>query len=117
MARGNPHPVSRKGVPNKATSDARAAIARFVDGNAHRLTLWLDQVANGVFDYYFDEEGLLKQRVIVEPDPGRAFDLYQKVIQYHVPKLAQVDSTVAVTQLPKVQLEFIDGSKPGHTQD
>ena len=35
------------GTPNKATQDARQAIALFVDGNAHRLTGWLDSVANG----------------------------------------------------------------------
>ena len=36
------------GSPNKETSDARQAIAQFVDGNAHRLAEWLDQVAAGV---------------------------------------------------------------------
>ena len=36
------------GMPNKATADARQAIAHFVDGNAHRLTEWLDRVADGV---------------------------------------------------------------------
>ena len=61
------------GMPNKATSDARAAIAAFVDSNAHRLTGWLDQVA-------------------VE-NPEKAFQLFQSVIEYHVPKLARSDTT------------------------
>jgi hypothetical protein len=32
------------GTPNKATQEARQAIALFVDQNAHRLTEWLDAV-------------------------------------------------------------------------
>ena len=72
---------SRKGVPNKATSDARAAIAAFVDGNAHRLVGWLDAVANG------DPENDIK------PNPSRAFDMFQSVVEYHVPKLARTEVT------------------------
>jgi len=37
-----------KGVPNKSTSMAREAIANFVDGNAHKMQEWLEQVAVGV---------------------------------------------------------------------
>jgi hypothetical protein len=92
MAKGNPNPTPRTGRPNKITQDARRAIAEFVDGNAHRLTLWLDQVANGIVEDYFDEEGELKQRVRLAPDPAKAFDLFQKVIVYHVPKLAQTEN-------------------------
>lgn len=64
----------QKGVQNVATVQARQAIADFVDGNAHRLTGWLDQVA--------------------ETNPERAFQLFQSVIEYHVPKLARTDNTV-----------------------
>lgn len=59
----------KKGVPNKATAQAREAIGLFVDGNAHRLQSWLDKIA--------------------ETDPERAFSLFQSVIEYHVPKLAR----------------------------
>lgn len=62
-----------KGTPNKATAAAREAIAKFVDGNAHRLTRWLDSVA--------------------ETNPAKAFELYQSVIEYHVPKLARTELT------------------------
>jgi len=60
-----------KGTPNKATADARKAIAEFVDGNAHRLTEWLDRVA-------IDK-------------PEKAFELFQSVVEYHVPKLARTE--------------------------
>lgn len=68
-----------KGSPNKATQTAREAIALFVDGNAHRLTGWLDQVANG------DPEHDIK------PNPEKAFQMFQSVVEYHVPKLARTE--------------------------
>lgn len=67
------------GSPNKATSEARQAIAAFVDQNAHRLTNWLDRVAEG------DEHN--------KPNPAKAFELYQSVVEYHIPKLARTELT------------------------
>ena len=63
----------KKGVENKTTTEARKAIALFVDNNADRLQTWLDQVA--------------------EDDPKKAFELFQSVIEYHVPKLARTELT------------------------
>jgi hypothetical protein len=73
------------GTPNKATQQAREAIATFVDGNVHRLQGWLDDIAEGVIG----NDG----KVIVRPDPERAFELFQSVIEYHVPKLARTELT------------------------
>jgi hypothetical protein len=72
-------------VPNKVTQDARAAIAAFVDGNAHRMVGWLDDVAKGVPDK--TKPGAYH----VPPNPSRAFDMMQAVIEYHVPKLSRVE--------------------------
>jgi hypothetical protein len=63
-----------KGTANKSTTLAREAIAKFVDGNAHKLEEWLDKVA--------------------EDNPAEAFKLYQSVVEYHIPKLARTDTTV-----------------------
>ena len=82
---------NRKGRPNKITADARAAIALFVDRNAHRLQGWLDAIAEGVKGPD-DEEG--NETYLIEPDPQKAFELFQSVIEYHVPKLAR--SEVAI---------------------
>lgn len=71
------------GTPNKTTQQAREAIAMFVDGNAHRLAEWLDEVANGLPD-----EG-------IKPNPAKAFELFQSVVEYHVPKLARTEITGA----------------------
>ncbi len=65
---------SRKGVPNRSTAQAREAIAMFVDGNADRLQGWLDQIA--------ENEG-----------PQAAFDCFTSLLEYHVPKLARIETT------------------------
>lgn len=82
----------RAGIPNKATADARRAIAQFVDGNAHRLTEWLDSVAEGVKTQEQDPKtGEVVEKWVVPPNPAKAFDLFQSVIEYHVPKLARME--------------------------
>jgi hypothetical protein len=65
-----------KGSPNKATAQAREAIGLFVDANASRLQGWLDRIA--------------------EDDPKRAFELFQSVVEYHVPKLARTEISAEV---------------------
>ena len=74
-----PGPGRPKGLPNKTTADARKAIAAFVDNNAHRLTEWLDAVASG------DPDGK------IAPNPAKAFELFQSVVEYHIPKLARTE--------------------------
>lgn len=61
----------QKGVPNKATTQAREAIAMFVEGNVDRLNGWLDQIATD--------------------SPKDAFDRFMSVVEYHIPKLARTD--------------------------
>lgn len=72
-----------KGVPNKATAEAREAISAFVDNNSGKLQEWLDAVAQGVID----KDG----EIVVPPNPEKAFTLFQSVIEYHVPKLSRTD--------------------------
>jgi hypothetical protein len=85
------------GTQNKITLTAKAAIAEFVDGNAHRLEGWLDKVANGevLLDKdgkpVYDSEG--NPVYLVRPNPERAFNLFQSVVEYHVPKLARSELT------------------------
>jgi hypothetical protein len=83
MAEGKKTGGRQAGTPNKATGEARQAIALFVDQNAPRLTEWLDRVADGVKD----EEG----NYLVPPNPAKAFDMFQSVVEYHVPKLARME--------------------------
>lgn len=80
-----------KGTTNKVTAEARAAIAQFVDGNAHRLQAWLDCIADGVRgpDAQDSEGNSVPGELLVPPNPQKAFELFQSVIEYHVPKLAR----------------------------
>lgn len=89
MAEGKKYGGRQAGTPNKATSDARVAIATFVDGNAHRLSGWLEEVANG--KQKLDEEGNPTGEYIIPPNPAKAFDLFQSVVEYHIPKLARTE--------------------------
>jgi hypothetical protein len=72
--KGNPRPANagrKDGSTNKSTALAREAIASFVDGNADRLTGWLDRIA--------------------EDNPKAAFDSFMSVVEYHIPKLARTE--------------------------
>jgi hypothetical protein len=61
-----------KGSVNKATRNAREAIARLVDDNAGRMQEWLDQIA--------ENDG-----------PMAAWRCMADVIEYHIPKLARTE--------------------------
>lgn len=93
---GNPQ-GKPKGAVNKATQDARQAIALFVDNNAHRLEGWLDKVA--------------------VDNPAKAFELFQSVVEYHIPKLARQDNTSSDgTMTPKsIPVEFIQSKRKDDT--
>src|SRR5690349_6715090 len=64
----------KAGVPNKATADVRAAIATFAQNNVEKLQTWLDGIA--------------------QKDPAKAADLFVRVPEYHVPKLARSETTL-----------------------
>lgn len=63
---------TRAGIPNKATSNARAAIARFVDRNMDRLDTLLDQIE-------------------ADQGPAAAWKCIMDLVEYHVPKLARTE--------------------------
>lgn len=81
----------KKGTANKATMQAKEAIAKFVDGNADRLVLWLDQIA--------------------EENPKDAFNCFMSVVEYHIPKLQRTESNInhgGEVQL-NAKVSFVDG--------
>lgn len=65
-----------KGSLDKSTLKAREAIAKLVDGNAHRLGGWLDKIAAD------DKQG-----------PTVAWRCMMDVLEYHIPKLARTELT------------------------
>lgn len=70
-----------KGAINKTTKDVRECIAMFAENNVSKLEEWLNKTAEG------DPENNVK------PDPGKAADLFLKVIEYHIPKLNRTEHT------------------------
>jgi Family of unknown function (DUF5681) len=74
------NPAGRpSGTPNKATAEARAAIAKLADGHAEDFIGWVRAVADG------DPQAKRK------PDPEGAAKLYLAALEYHVPKLARTE--------------------------
>lgn len=84
-----------KGVPNKATTQAREAIADFVDGNADKLGEWLDKIA--------------------VDSPKDAFACFMSVVEYHIPKLARTESDVNIKGKLEISgiLAELDGRSAG----
>lgn len=62
----------KPGSQNRATANAREAIARFVDLNSDRLQGWLDEIA-------------------ATQGPLAAFRCWADVVEYHIPKLARTE--------------------------
>ena len=92
MAEGKKTGGRAPGTPNKATKQAREAIALFVDQNAHRLTGWLDEVAGGVkIEKEDPTTGEVTVEYVVPPNPAKAFDMFQSVVEYHIPTLARTE--------------------------
>ena len=93
--KGKPRPAGAgrgKGTPNKATTNAREAIAEFVEGNVPRLNYLLDRIER--------EEGA-----------KAAFDCIMHVVEYHIPKLQRTtlegskESPIVMWNLPKTSLD------------
>jgi hypothetical protein len=74
----------KAGVPNKVTQEAREAVKALLDANLPFLQTWLQTTADGVFD---DTTG----KYIVLPNPGKACDIVQNLVEYSVPKLARTE--------------------------
>lgn len=75
IGKGLAGPGRPKGMPNKATSKVREAIAELLERNAPNMDRWLNEVA--------------------DKDPHKALDIIQKLSEYHIPKLARTEVTGA----------------------
>jgi len=80
----------KPGVPNKATTEAREAIKQLLDANLPYLQSWLTSTAEGIFD---DQAG----KWIVQPNPAKACEIVNNMVEYAVPKLARTELVGDVT--------------------
>ena len=74
----------KPGVPNKATQEAREAVKAILDSNLPFIQSWIQQTAEGIMD---DETG----KYIVQPNPAKACEIVQNLVEYSVPKLARTE--------------------------
>lgn len=74
----------KAGVPNKATTEAREAIKALLDSNLPYIQSWIQSTAEGIFD---DQAG----KWIVQPNPAKACEIVQNLVEYSVPKLARTE--------------------------
>jgi hypothetical protein len=72
------------GTPNKATQEAREAIKALLDNNLPFIQSWLISTAEGIFD---DQAG----KFIVQPNPAKACEIVQNLMEFSVPKLARTE--------------------------
>lgn len=72
------------GTPNKATQEAREAIKALLDANIPFIQSWIVATAEGIMD---DQTG----KYIVNPNPAKACEIVQNLVEYSVPKLARTE--------------------------
>lgn len=87
---------SRKGIPNRATADVRAAIATLAEANIGKVQGWLDAVARD--------------------DPARALEVFTRLLEYHIPKLARTELSGPEGEAPRttVRIVFVDPKSATH---
>ena len=74
----------KPGVPNKATQEAREAVKAILDSNLPFIQSWIQATADGIMD---DQTG----KYIVQPNPAKACEIVQNLVEYSVPKLARTE--------------------------
>jgi hypothetical protein len=74
----------KPGVPNKATQEAREAVKAILDSNLPFIQSWIQSTAEGIYD---DQAG----KWIVQPNPAKACEIVQNLVEYSVPKLARTE--------------------------
>jgi len=74
----------KAGVPNKATQEAREAVKAILDSNLPFIQSWIQSTADGIYDD-------LARKWIVQPNPAKACEIVQNLVEYSVPKLARTE--------------------------
>lgn len=82
---------SRKGVPNRATADVRAAIALIAQRNIGAVEEWLKSIE----------------------DPAKRVGLFLDLCEYHIPKLQRTDihANIQAKTETLVRVGFVTGTE------
>lgn len=87
----------KAGTPNKTTTESRRVIHEFVDQNCHRLTHFLNLVAEGI-PKLDSKTGLPTDEYLVRPNPAKAYDMLMAAVEFQIPKIPR--SVVVAETLP-----------------
>lgn len=89
MAKGRKTGGRAKGVPNKTTTDVRAAIALIARRNIDNVESWLGEIE----------------------DPAKRVGLFLDLCEYHIPKLQRTDINANITAKTEqlVRISFVPG--------
>lgn len=74
---GKGNPGKTKGAVDNATREFRETVRSLLESNADNVSIWLQQVAEGVGD--------------TKPAPAKALDLLAKLAEFAAPKLGRVE--------------------------
>lgn len=104
MPRGGKRPGAGrpKGVPNKATSEARAAFTRVYEGRLADLDRWIGETGDGfevparnkLGQPILDDKGA-PTLIRVGKDPGKASDILTRMAEHFVPKLQRLEKGIS----------------------
>ena len=89
MAHGRKTGGRVAGTPNKATTSAREAIGKVLDAKVHNLAAWVESTANGIKQIKVAADGTQYEDYVVKPNPAKAFELMQSLLEFSVPKLTR----------------------------
>jgi len=92
MAHGRKTGGRVAGTPNKATTSAREAIGQVLEAKVNNLAEWVDSTANGIKQVKVAADGTHFEEYVVKPNPAKAFELMQSLLEFSVPKLTRVQA-------------------------
>jgi hypothetical protein len=110
----------KPGSLNKSTEQVRRAVAELLRLSAPRMIDWLEQTACGIREpgTVDKDTGLVTPGAwIIRPDPKGAAELVLKAAEYHIPKLARVEShiTPGAEQSHEEWLRGLEGTSSPRT--
>ncbi|HQT82439.1 MAG TPA: hypothetical protein PLQ34_09755 [Ferrovaceae bacterium] len=83
----------KPGSQNKKTEALREAISRLLDNNQDKMAKWLETVAEGKKGKITNKAGEIEEVYLIPPNPAKAFEMVQSLIEYQLPKLARQEIT------------------------
>lgn len=89
--RPRPPGGSRKGIPNRATTEFKDTVRKLLEDNRKNVALWIEQIAQGA-PAVLDEDGKVRFPARA-PDPVQAVARLAALAEFAAPKLTRAEVT------------------------